>query len=220
MQKCNKASIWGEMKKREGYNVHRLCKVQKYSRKARFMKENETFAEEKESNVERTALEDLLQELSEELDCKDSSPEEIRRAIKKRKLKKMLQEKAKENSNQKRCRSRLLEAKSFEEANPKFELQTELKNPLFAELLRCGVDLESAYSFVHRDEIIEKIKLEAEQTGYEKAVAHLRSGALRPEENGLREQGGISEKKNVANLTGGGIRDILRKVEKGAKVKF
>lgn len=184
------------------------------------MKENETFAEEKEAVEEKTALDYLLQDLSEELDCDGSSPEEIRRAMKKRRLKEMLQAKAKENSNQKRYRSRLLEAKALKEAYPDFELQRELEDPVFAKLISCGIDLKSAYDFVHRDDIIEKIKLEAEQAGYEKAVAHLRSGALRPEENGLREQGGISEKKNVANLTGGGIRDILRRVEKGAKVKF
>ena len=132
----------------------------------------------------------------------------------------MLKEKAKENSNQRRYRSRLLEAKAFEAANPEVDLQEEMKNPIFAKLLNSGIDMTSAYNFIHHDEIIEKIKLEAEQTGYEKAVAHLRSGALRPEENGLREQSGISEKKNVASLTGGGIRDILRRVEKGAKVKF
>ena len=86
--------------------------------------------------------------------------------------------------------------------------------------MTCGVDIKSAYEFVHRDEYIKKIRLEAEQTGYENAVALLRSGTLRPEENGMREQSGISEKKNVAALSGGGIRDILRRVEKGAKVKF
>ncbi len=182
------------------------------------MKENETFAEER--SVEENALENLLHELSEELDCKGSSPEELRRAMKKRKLREMLQEKAKENSNQKRYRSRLLEANAFKEANPDFELQSELTNPLFVKLLNIGIDIKSAYNLIHHDEIIEKVKLEAEQTGYENAVAHLRSGALRPEENGMREQSGISEKKNVDALTGGGIRDILRRVEKGAKVKF
>ncbi len=184
------------------------------------MKENETFAEETERGETLAPIDILLQELSEDLDCKNSSPEEIRRAMKKKKLSDMLKAKAKENSIQKRYRSRLLEARAFKEANPDFELQIELENPQFTRLLNCGFDIESAYKFIHHDEIIEKIKLEAEQTGYEKAVAYLRSGALRPEENGLREQSGISEKKNVASLTGGGIRDILRRVENGAKVKF
>lgn len=184
------------------------------------MKENETFVKEEESAAENSALENLLQELSEELDCVNSSPEEISRAMKKRKLKAAIRQKAEENSNQKRYRSRLLEANAFKVSNPDFQLEKELKNPVFSKLINCGFHIEAAYNFTHHDEIIEKIKLEAEQTGYEKAVAHLRSGALRPEENGMREQSGISEKKNVASLTGGGIRDILRRVEKGAKVKF
>ena len=185
------------------------------------MKEKETYAEEKDHTTnEISALDALLQELSEELDCQNSSPEEISRAMKRKKLKAALKKRAEENSNQKRYRSRLLEANAFKAENPDFQLTDELKNPLFAKFMTCGVDIKSAYEFVHRDEYIKKIRLEAEQTGYENAVALLRSGTLRPEENGMREQSGISEKKNVAALSGGGIRDILRRVEKGAKVKF
>lgn len=182
------------------------------------MKENETFAEEK--GFDETTLHNLLQELSEELDCKGSTPEEISRAMKKRKLVSELKKRAEENLNQKRYRSYLSEIDALKNKHPEFEPEIELENPVFAKLIRCGFELEAAYNFVHHDEIIEKVKLEAEQTGYENAVALLRSGQLRPEENGMREQSGISEKKNVASLTGGGIRDILRRVEKGAKVKF
>lgn len=182
------------------------------------MKENETFAKEK--SIKENALENLLQELSEELDCKNSTPEELSRAMKKKKLITALKQRAEENLNQRRYRSYLSEIDVLKNKHPEFEIKTELENPVFLKLIKCGFEMESAYNFVHHDEIIEKVKLEAEQTGYENAVALLRSGNLRPEENGMREQSGISEKKNVAALTGGGIRDILRRVEKGAKVKF
>ncbi|MBR6650585.1 MAG: hypothetical protein IKL36_04155 [Clostridia bacterium] len=182
------------------------------------MKENETFA--KETVNDETPIENLLHELSEELDCKSSTPEELSRAMKKRKLKTVLKKRAEENLIQKRYRSYLSEIDALRSKYSDFEIENELENPVFAKLIRCGFGMEAAYNFVHHDEIIEKVKLEAEQTGYENAVALLRSGNLRPEENGTRDQSGISEKKNVASLTGGGIRDILRKVEKGAKVKF
>ena len=182
------------------------------------MKENETFAEETE--FDENTIHNLLQELSEELDCKNSTPEEISRAMKKKKLITAMKQRAEENLNKKRYRSYLSEIDALKRKYSDFDLVTELENPVFSRLIKCGFELEAAYVFVHHDEIIERVKLEAEQTGYENAVALLRSGNLRPEENGMREQNGISEKKNVAALTGGGIRDILRRVEKGAKVKF
>ena len=181
------------------------------------MKENENVAKE---DVMPEGVADLLQELSKELGIENSSPEELVRAVKKRRLRESIDTRAKENNAKKRYRSLLLEAKKLKDVDEGFELERELTNSLFSKMIRCGFDVTTAYKFTHMDEILEKVKLEAEMKGYEKAVAHLRSGALRPEENGMREQAGISEKKNVASLTGGGIRDILRRVEKGAKVKF
>ncbi len=181
------------------------------------MKENENIAKEG-AIPEGVAL--LLQELSKELGIDNGSPEDISREVKKRRLKESIAKRAKENNAKKRYRSLLLEAKALSKCDADFDLERELNNPLFSKFVRCGFDVTTAYKLTHIEDIIEKAKLEAEQAGYEKAVAHLRSGALRPEENGIREQAGISEKKNVASLTGGGIRDILRRVEKGAKVKF
>ncbi len=181
------------------------------------MEENENVANGVSA---QSGTELLLQELSEELGCEGSSPEELGRAVKKRKLRESIEQRAKENNAQKRYRSLLLQAKALSEADADFELVRELEDPVFSRLIRCGFDIAEAYKFTHMDGIIEKARLEAESAGYEKAVALLRSGALRPEENGLREQSGISEKKNVDALTGRGIRDILRRVEKGAKVKF
>lgn len=179
---------------------------------------NEEKSKVKEAESSKAEL--LLQELAKELGCEDGTPEEIERAVKKRKLRNELEARATRNNNEKRYRSILLEAKALGENVPDFKLEAELEKPDFLKLIRCGFDVASAYKFTHMDEILEKNRLEAENAGYEEAVALLRSGSLRPEENGMREQAGISEKKNVAGLTGGGIRDILRRVEKGAKVKF
>lgn len=69
---------------------------------------------------------------------------------------------------------------------PTFDLQEELKNPVFARMVAPGVGLsvEDAYFTVHRKEIAQAaVKAANEQTAKNIANA-VRSGTMRPQENG------------------------------------
>lgn len=101
-----------------------------------------------------------------------------------------------------------------------FDLKTELNDSRFCRLLQCGFSMEEAWQTVHMQQLLCAVVRQASENAAKKAVDQYRRWAARPEENGVKGQSGIARKTSVEHLTGRGIRDILRRVEKGAKVKF
>ncbi len=165
-------------------------------------------------------LSETLAILRDSFGIKGSTPGELVRSLRRRSARAAIENRARAEMAEKRYRSAMAEAEELKTEIEGFRLEEELKDPVFKTLVRSGFDLRAAYRFAHFDELMEKTRISAEQAGYEKAVALLRRGMLRPEENGTREQSGITEKKNVNALSGKGIRSILSRVEKGAKIKF
>ena len=174
----------------------------------------------KRDNVADISAEDSLSEfLAEEYGC-EKTKESVMRAHRAEKARKELSAKLREDSARRRYEELILESEEMKKLDADFSLDAELKNPRFRKLLQCGFDLADAWQLTHFDEILTLACERSEQQGYEKAVQIVREGLLRPEENGMRESSGVTEKKSVSSLSGGNIRDILRRVEKGAKIKF
>lgn len=112
------------------------------------------------------------------------------------------------------------ESAAFAEKFDGFDIRRELCDRRFGSLIHAGFSVEDAWRATHFDEIIRAATENAARTARESALEKLREAAGRPEENG---GGGASPAKTSADvraLTGRGIRDILRRVEKGAKIKF
>lgn len=80
--------------------------------------------------------------------------------------------------------------------------------------------MEEAWQAVHLNQLLQTAVRQATEKGEKQAAERLCREAARPDENGVKGQSGISRKTSVEHLTGRGIRDILRRVENGAKVKF
>ena len=73
---------------------------------------------------------------------------------------------------------------------PKFDLRTELKNPVFARMTspNVGVSVEDAYHAVHRKEIMQAgMQVTAQQTA-QKISNAIQAGSRRPDENGTSGQ--------------------------------
>ena len=176
------------------------------------------------SRDEETAIssesEQLLKMLCKVFGIEGETPEALINSARRKKARAFIESRANVSRAQKAYESRLREARALEEELEDFELEKELRDPVFKALIKCGFNVKRAYEFAHYDEQMEKVRLASEQAGYEKAISLLRRGMLRPEENGSREQSGITDKKNVNALTGKGIRSILSRVENGAKIKF
>lgn len=101
-----------------------------------------------------------------------------------------------------------------------FDIKTELADRRFAAMLHSGLSVEEAWRAVHFNEIFQCCAKMLRQSVEHSALMRLRAGIGRPDENGSAGQAPSQTKLSVDSLTGKGIRDILRRVENGAKVKF
>ncbi len=110
------------------------------------------------------------------------------------------------------------ELKSF---YPSFDLKNELSgNKGFTRLIRAGVPVRTAYEVVHKDEILGSAMEYTAKKVSEQVVKGLEAKTARPSENGLLTSGGLVRKTDVNALTSKDIMDILKQVERGAKVSF
>ena len=105
------------------------------------------------------------------------------------------------------------------ELYPKLSLKEELKDPRFAELLKCGFDVRSAFEVIHKDEIIsasmEYAAREVERLMTNKLLAE----GNRPSENGGNHGPAVS-KTDVRSMSRQDRKDIIRRVRMGEKISF
>ena len=101
-----------------------------------------------------------------------------------------------------------------------FDLMKELSDRRFSAMISAGFTLEEAWRAGHAEELMEKAVETAKNEAVAVALEKLRRSNLRPSENGMDGKAPQSSKGSVEGLTGRGIRDILKRVENGAKIKF
>ena len=100
---------------------------------------------------------------------------------------------------------------------PKLSLGEEAKNPDFVALLKCGLDVRSAFEVIHKDEIIaasmEYAAREVERLMTNKVL----SGGIRPTENGGNHGPSVT-KFDVKSMTRQERREMIRRVRMGEKI--
>ena len=138
------------------------------------------------------ALAELLEALGYEKDDPWGALEDLRLKSLRRSIEEQLSERQADAVYEKL----MSEANELAEKIDGFDLGRELSDRRFTSLVHAGRSAEAS------------------------AMAKLRSLGERPEENGAAGQAPCETKLSVDALTGKGIRDILRRVESGAKVKF
>lgn len=103
---------------------------------------------------------------------------------------------------------------------PEFELQGELQNPRFRQLVQNGVDVCTAYEVLHKDELISAAVEQAAQSVEEKLTNRILAGSRRPTENGANGQSAALIKSDVSQLTKADRKNIIRRVQQGERIKF
>lgn len=98
---------------------------------------------------------------------------------------------------------------------PGFDLENELQNKDFADLLKAGVDVTKAYKTVHMDEIMSGGMKMAMQKGTERVAAAVRSNARRAEEGGSGSSPAVSISKDYTKMTDDEFREFREKVKNG-----
>lgn len=106
---------------------------------------------------------------------------------------------------------------------PNLDLRMEMQNPTFARLTSpgVGVDVRTAYEVVHREELRGAEMQFAAQKSAERMANAIRSGSMRPVENGLQgQQGAGAVKTDPKSLTKADRAEIKRRVQLGEKIIF
>ncbi len=103
---------------------------------------------------------------------------------------------------------------------PSFDLQAEMQNPQFVNLLRSNVDVRTAYEVLHKDEIIPAAMHFTAKTVEQKITNKIIANGARPAENGNASQGATVVKSDVSQLSKADRQEIIRRVQRGEKISF
>ena len=131
----------------------------------------------------------------------------------------MSEQERQENAN--RLYSRWMqESEATKAVYPGFNLEAEMQNPRFLDLLRNNVDVRTAYEVLHKDEIIPAAMQFTAKTVEQKLTNKIIANGARPVENGNSSQGATVVKSDVSQLSKEDRAEIIRRVQRGEKIKF
>lgn len=108
------------------------------------------------------------------------------------------------------------QAKEAAKVYPDFELEEEMKNDTFRNLIGSGVNVKQAYEVVHLDSIL----ADNSKTAEKKVITSIRSKANRPVENGSGSSGGILISSDVSKLTPKERAELAKRASRGEKIEF
>ena len=103
---------------------------------------------------------------------------------------------------------------------PSFDLKAEMNNPKFVDLLRSNIDVRTAYEVLHKDDIIRGAMQFTAQTVESKLSKKIASNGSRPSENGMSSQSAAVVKSDVSQLSKADRAEIIRRVQRGEKIRF
>lgn len=135
-------------------------------------------------------------------------------------LKKQMEEAQRQENGKKLYAAWMQQAEEAKKVYPSFDLRAEMNNPRFVDLLRSNVDVRTAYEVLHKDEIIPAAMQFTARTVEQKLAKKIAAGGARPTENGMSSQGAAVVKSDVSQLTKADRAEIIRRVQRGEKIRF
>jgi hypothetical protein len=186
--------------------------AKKYGVDANDIKALNKAIEEDDSYYEEEALErDMSVQQLKEIKKMERENAELKRQ--------MNEQERQENAN--RLYSRWMqESEATKAVYPTFNLEAEMQNPRFLDLLRNNVDVRTAYEVLHKDEIIPAAMQFTAKTVEQKLTNKIIANGARPVENGNSSQGATVVKSDVSQLSKADRAEIIRRVQRGEKIKF
>lgn len=103
---------------------------------------------------------------------------------------------------------------------PSLDLEAEIKNPKFADLLRSGIDVDTAYTVVHKDELIPAAMQYTAKTVEQKLTNKILANSVRPNENGTDSRSSAVIKSDVSQLSKQDRAEIIRGLREERKYGF
>jgi vacuolar-type H+-ATPase subunit I/STV1 len=135
-------------------------------------------------------------------------------------LKRQMEEQNRKENANKVYAQWMEQAESTKQIYPSFDLRAEMQNQRFVDLLRSNIDVRTAYEVIHKDDIIagamQFTAKKMEQNITNKIIAN----GARPSENGNSSQSASVVKSDVSQLSKADRQEIIRRVQRGEKIKF
>ena len=112
------------------------------------------------------------------------------------------------------------QAEDAKKVYPSFDMKAEMNNPKFVDLLRSNIDVRTAYEVLHKDDIIRGAMQFTAQTVESKLSKKIASNGARPNESGMSSQSAAVVKSDVSQLSKADRAEIIRRVQRGEKIRF
>ena len=135
-------------------------------------------------------------------------------------LRRQVEEKTRRDNAAQQYAAWMKQAEDAKKTYPSLNLEAEIKNPQFVRLLNAGVDVATAFTVIHRNEIIPAAMQYTAQTVEKKIASSVAANGSRPTENGISSQSASLSKSDVTTLTKADRAEIMRRVARGEKISF
>lgn len=135
-------------------------------------------------------------------------------------LKAQMEEAQRQENGKKLYAAWMQQADEAKKVYPSFDLRAEMNNPKFVDLLRSNIDVRTAYEVLHKDEIIPAAMQFTAQAVESKLAKKIASNGARPSENGMSAQSAAVVKSDVSQLSKEDRAEIIRRVQRGEKIRF
>lgn len=113
------------------------------------------------------------------------------------------------------------QAEQLKEVYPDFDLETEIENDQFKNLLTLpGMTMEQAYKVIHLDDIIGSAARTVATQVKKNTIDSVKARGVRPAENGINEQPGVVRKDDVSKLTKQDRARIAELAARGVEIKL
>lgn len=135
-------------------------------------------------------------------------------------MKKQQQKSRAEEEARKTYATWIQQAEQAKAKYPSLDIETEIQNPQFVSLLKSGIDVETAYTVIHKDDILSSAMQYTAQQVEKKVTNKIIAGQNRPSENGVRSSASALVKTDVSQLNKADREEIARRVARGEKIRF
>ena len=135
-------------------------------------------------------------------------------------LKAQMEEAQRQENGKKLYAAWMQQAEEAKKVYPSFNIEAEMNNPKFRDLLRSNIDVRTAYEVIHKDEIIPAAMQFTAKTVESKLAKSIAANGARPSENGMSSQSAAVVKSKVSQLSNQDIDEVIRRVQRGDRVTF
>ena len=135
-------------------------------------------------------------------------------------LKAQMEEAQRQENGKKLYATWMNQADEAKKVYPSFSLEAEMNNPKFVDLLRSNIDVRTAYEVLHKDEIIPAAMQFTAKTVESKIAKKIAANGARPAENGMSSGSPAVVKSDVSQLSKADRAEIIRRVQRGEKIRF